>query len=134
MDALFIGWKKKPVYQLGISPNKLMDYMMSGKPVVHAVEAGNDLVVESGCGYSVGPEDPAGIAAAVAGLIHLTPTDRQAMGRRGREYILKHHDYRVLAQRFLDIMTPSAPHAAAAPTRAGSIQSRRTRTGWKDAA
>lgn len=48
MDVLYIGWKKEKLYRYGVSPNKLLDYMMAAKPVIHAIEAGNDLVDESG--------------------------------------------------------------------------------------
>jgi len=49
MDGLYIGWRRSPLYTFGVSPNKLMDYMMSGKPVVHSIEGANDIVAESGC-------------------------------------------------------------------------------------
>jgi glycosyltransferase involved in cell wall biosynthesis len=104
MDALFIGLKRKPIFRFGISPNKLMDYMMAAKPVVQAIDAGNDLVAESGCGLSVPPEDPTAIAQAVSQLMRLTPDQREAMGRRGKQYILTNHNYRTLAQRFLALM------------------------------
>jgi glycosyltransferase involved in cell wall biosynthesis len=104
MDSLFIGWKRQPLYRFGVSPNKLMDYMMAGKPVIHAIEAGNDLVAESGCGITVPPEDPEAIASAIEQLRGMTPIERQMMGAKGKEYILSNHDYRVLAGRFLDAM------------------------------
>jgi hypothetical protein len=34
----------------------------------------------------------------------LSPAEREAMGTRGKDYVLKHHDYSVLARRFLDSM------------------------------
>lgn len=104
MDALFIGWKNEPMYQYGISPNKLMDYMMSAKPVVHATNAANDLVGESGCGVSVPPEDPEAIAGAVGTLMDMTVPERAEMGLKGRQYVVAHHDYRVLAGRLLDAL------------------------------
>ena len=101
MDALYIGWARKPIYRFGVSPNKLIDYMMAAKPVIHAIEAGNDLVAESGCGISVRPEDPHAIARAVRRLMGYTAAEREAMGQRGRNHVTAHHDYSVLARRFL---------------------------------
>jgi glycosyltransferase involved in cell wall biosynthesis len=101
MDALYLGWNRQPVYRFGISPNKLVDYMMSAKPIIHAVEAGNDPVAESACGVSCLPEDPQLLAKAVQTMIDLSPTERTAMGHRGKDYVLRYHDYAVLANRFL---------------------------------
>jgi len=102
MDALYKGCKRNRLYRYGMSPNKLFDYMMSGKPIIHAVEAGNDLVKEVGCGISVPPEDPVAIAEAVKKLLSMAPGEREEMGMRGREYVIKNHDYKVLAQKFLE--------------------------------
>ncbi len=101
IDIAFIGWQRVPIYRFGIAPNKLMDYMRAGKPVLHAVEAGNDPVGEANCGLTVAPEDPAAIAAGLRRLAALSPRDRRAMGERGRSFVLRHHTYPVLASRFL---------------------------------
>jgi len=90
-----------PIYRFGIAPNKLMDYMMAGKAVLHAVEAGNDPVGDARCGLTVPPEDPAAIAEGLKGLAGLRAADRRAMGERGKAYVLRHHAYPVLAQRFI---------------------------------
>ncbi len=104
MDALYLGWNRVPLYRFGISPNKLMDYMMAAKPVIHSVEAGNDPVAESACGLSVPPEDPEAIARAITQMMATDPAERAAMGARGRAFVVDQHDYRVLAQRFLEVM------------------------------
>ncbi|WP_018150566.1 glycosyltransferase family 4 protein [Leeia oryzae] len=103
-DALFIGWRKLPIYRFGINPNKLFDYMMSGKPVVHSVTAGNDMVQEAGCGISVAAEDPAAIARAVKDMMNLSAAERSRMGQAGQQYVLAKHDYKVLAARFVAAM------------------------------
>jgi glycosyltransferase involved in cell wall biosynthesis len=104
VDAFFLGWQKKPFYRFGISPNKLLDYMMAGRPVIQAADAGNDLVAESQCGISVRAEDAQGIAAAVTRLVSLPLAEREAMGQRGRLYAQTHHDYGLLARQYLDIL------------------------------
>jgi glycosyltransferase involved in cell wall biosynthesis len=78
--------------------------MMAGKPVIHAIEAGNDMVADSGCGLTVPPENPQAIANAVEQLMVMPVEEREAMGARGRDYVLANHDYRFLARRFLDVM------------------------------
>jgi glycosyltransferase involved in cell wall biosynthesis len=102
MDALYLGWLRTSIYRFGISPNKILDYMMAARPVVHAVDAGNDPVAESGCGLSVAPEQPAAIASAIRSLRALDATQLLAMGERGRRFVLERHDYRVLARQFLE--------------------------------
>lgn len=104
MDVLYIGLQKQSLFRFGISPNKLMDYMMAAKPVIHAIDAGNDLVAESGCGISIPPEDPKAIAEAIVKLKSLSENERKAMGLKGRKFVLENHDYRVLAKKFIDII------------------------------
>jgi glycosyltransferase involved in cell wall biosynthesis len=103
VDVLYIGWNRDSLYRFGVSPNKLMDYMMAGKPVIHSIEAGNDSVADSGCGFSVAPEDPRAIADAIIKLLNMTVVEREVMGQRGKRFILAHHDYSILAKKFLDV-------------------------------
>lgn len=100
-DALYIGWRKLPIYRFGINPNKLFDYLMAAKPVIHSVEAGNDMVKDAGAGISVGAEDPAAIADAARRMAATPAEERARMGAAGQAYVLEHHDYAVLARRFL---------------------------------
>lgn len=102
VDIAYIGWRRVPIYRFGIAPNKLMDYMMAGCAVLHSVEAGNDLVAESGCGLSVPPESASAVADGLLRMAAFTPEQRRDMGARGRAFVLAHHTYPVLAQRFLE--------------------------------
>ncbi len=104
VDIAYIGWQRVPIYRFGIAPNKLMDYMMARCAVLHAVEAGNDPVAEAGCGLTVPPQDPQAVADGLRRLAALPAAERRAMGERGRAFVLAHHTYPVLAQRFLDAL------------------------------
>jgi len=104
LDIAYIGWQRTPIYRFGIAPNKLMDYMMARRPVLHSVEAGNDPVAEAGAGLTVAPEDPEAVAAGVRSLLALPAAERAAMGERGRAYVLAEHTYPVLARRFVEAL------------------------------
>jgi glycosyltransferase involved in cell wall biosynthesis len=101
-DIAYIGWKRQPLYRFGIAPNKLMDYMMAGVPVLHSVDAGNDPVAEAGCGLTVAPEDARAVADGLRRLVALPAGTRRAMGEQGRAYVLANHSYPVLARRFIE--------------------------------
>ena len=101
-DVAYIGSPRQPLYRFGIAPNKLMDYMMAGRPVLMAIDAGNDPVREADCGLTVKPEDPQAVVAGIRRLLSLTKNECIAMGERGRRYVIENHDYRVLARRFLE--------------------------------
>lgn len=105
IDIAYIGWQRVPIYRFGIAPNKLMDYMMAGCAVLHGVEAGNDAVAEAGCGLTVEPESPLAVVQGLRQLAALPAAERKAMGARGRAYVLAHHTYAVLAQRFLEAVS-----------------------------
>ena len=103
-DIAYIGWRRPPIYRFGIAPNKLMDYMMARRPVLHSVEAGNDPVAECQAGLTVPPEDARAVAHGVVALAALAPVELAAMGARGRAFVLANHTYPVLAQRFVEAL------------------------------
>ena len=108
-DIAYIGWQRVPIYRFGIAPNKLMDYMMARCVVLHSVEAGNDPVAEAGCGITVPPADPLAIAEGLRQLAALDAGTRARMGDAGRQFVLEHHTYPVLARRFLQACDNSQP-------------------------
>lgn len=107
-DIAYLGWRRQPLYRYGISPNKLGDYFMAARPVIHAVDAANDPVADAGCGISIAPDNPVALAAAIGCLVALPAWERLALGRRGASYARRHLDYAVLARRYLDAC--SLPH------------------------
>jgi glycosyltransferase involved in cell wall biosynthesis len=104
MDILYIGLQRQSLFRFGISPNKLIDYMMAAKPVIQAIDAGNDMVSEAGCGISIEPENPESLAEAVDVLLQKTNAELQEIGARGKEFVLAHHTYEKLADEFIDII------------------------------
>ncbi len=99
-DCLYLGAKPLQVYRYGIGMNKIFDYMYAAKPVICAVDAPENPVELAGCGVLLKPGDPAEIAKSIDILRGMAPEEREAMGKKGRKYVLAHHTYPVLARRF----------------------------------
>ena len=104
MDILYIGLQRQSLFRFGISPNKLIDYMMSSKPIIQSIDAGNDMVTEAQCGISVEPENAQAVADAVDNLLQKNNTELQKMGANGHQFAMQHHTYEKLAEQFLEIM------------------------------
>lgn len=103
-DACYIGLKKEQLFQYGVSPNKLFDYMYSGKPIIHAISTKNDIVSLSGCGIAIEAEDSQAIANAVEEIYRMSSEDRDKMGQRGRDYVIKNFTYSALAEKLSSII------------------------------
>jgi glycosyltransferase involved in cell wall biosynthesis len=102
MDALVILAQSSPLYEYGFSPNKAFDYMAAGRPVIQAVEAVGSPIALAGCGRLCGGGDAPALAEAVRDLLRMEPGDRDAMGLRGRDYVLREATHAVLAEKFVD--------------------------------
>lgn len=99
-DVCYVGWFKHPLYRFGISANKIFDYMLSGKPIIHSSDASNDPIKEARCGISVASEDSNKIAHAILSLKNKTLQERIELGKNGSEYVRKNHDYKQLALKY----------------------------------
>ena len=87
------------------SSNKLYDYMAAGKPIVCALRAEhNSLVERARCGASADPDDAEDLAEKLLMVARLSVEERRAIGKRGHEYVWQHHDYSVLARRLMDVL------------------------------
>lgn len=103
-DALYLGWEPRPMYRFGTSPNKLLDYMMAARPVVHAHVGGHCLVCTEGFGRCAPAGDPHRIANAIKALSLLSPEERTTMGVRARAFASTHFEYGKLARDFLKVL------------------------------
>ncbi|WBV43174.1 glycosyltransferase family 4 protein [Pseudoroseomonas cervicalis] len=95
------------------APNKLMDYLAAGLPVVGNVPGrAARLLAEGPCGLSTPPDDAAALAAALRWLAD-HPAQRRAMGLAAREQAVRRWDRRLQAARFAEILAEAAARRAA---------------------
>jgi lipopolysaccharide/colanic/teichoic acid biosynthesis glycosyltransferase len=88
----------------GTIPVKIFDYMACARPVVAAVSGDAAAVVrDAGGGLVVEPGNGREIAGAVLGLLG-DESERDRMGRSGREYVLRHYSRSDLSRRMTSIL------------------------------
>jgi glycosyltransferase involved in cell wall biosynthesis len=101
-DVMLVTLKKDPMFSITI-PGKIQSYMACGRPIVAALEGeGDRLIRESGAGLVSGAENPEELAAAILAMYRMPKSDREEMGRRGREYCESNFDRETLINRLRD--------------------------------
>lgn len=101
-DCCYLGLTKDPLFRFGVSPNKLFDYMYSGKPVIYAIESGKyNPIEDSGAGIKVEPENPKQLIDGIIKIKSLSEKDRQKMGENGRQLVTEEYEYGKLAKKMV---------------------------------
>jgi glycosyltransferase involved in cell wall biosynthesis len=95
-DVFLMLLKDSPVFRWGISPNKLFDYLLMQRPVIFGVDTPINPVDKCKAGLTIKPSNPEALAAAIIKMSSLPKQELNAMGERGREYVLQHHHISVL--------------------------------------
>ena len=100
VDGIYIGALNNKMFRFGIAMNKLFDSMMSGKPILYAVNAHKNYIKKYKCGISVEAESVEALRKGIEVLINKTEEERMKLGNNGREAVLKYYNYKVLAKEF----------------------------------
>lgn len=106
VDAVYLGWKNRPVYRYGVSPNKIFDYMLSSKPILQAFSGARDLVEETQSGVTVEAENSTAIAMGAKRMATMMSSDElDAMGQKGMQTVLSQYTYAYLARKYMKLFS-----------------------------
>jgi len=103
-DVCYISLKDRKLFEYGVSPNKLFEYLFAKKPLIYAINDKNSIISSNNLGIHIEKKDPKKIAKAIKKLSLLEKKELIMMGQRGYEYVLKNHTYKELAQKYKDIL------------------------------
>lgn len=103
-DIAYYGGIHSELHKYGTSANKLTDYMLSGKPVVQAIDEPGSVVEQVNCGIRVEAENPKESARAIMELADMSPQERYVIGERGKNYAINNLKWSYLAEKFLASM------------------------------
>jgi glycosyltransferase involved in cell wall biosynthesis len=96
-DLLYFSVHVSTVWKYGQSLNKVIDYMMAGKPIVASYTGYPSMINEARCGTFVPSGDVTELKFEVQRYSNMTSLERDEIGMRGREWILQNRSYAKLA-------------------------------------
>jgi colanic acid biosynthesis glycosyl transferase WcaI len=102
-DACLVLLKKTDVFKTVI-PTKMLEFMACARPVILGVEGqARQIVQDSAAGLVIEPENAASLAGAIDHLI-ATPSLGPALGKNGRDYIVKNFSRARTAEKYIDVL------------------------------
>jgi len=103
-NVAYITGKRKEIYKYGISANKIFDYMYASKPIIYAIDSGENIINLSSCGVTIPSEDVEALNRVILdfSLNNLEKLDK--MGQLGKDYVQREHTYSALAQKYIKLM------------------------------
>lgn len=103
-NLLYVGGEISGLGKYGCSLNKLYDYMMIAKPILHVGSFRNKEVLETGAGYVIPSNDVDEISQAITEVYEMSEGERVKLGQNGHKWVLENCEYSVLAKKFLEVI------------------------------
>jgi glycosyltransferase involved in cell wall biosynthesis len=104
-DLVYFSTFKSRVWDYGQSLNKVIDYMSSGRPIVASYSGYPSMINEADCGFFVPAEDPKALSKKIVEIKMMSAPERNALGKRGKDWLYKNRRYSILASKYLDIIS-----------------------------
>lgn len=109
-DACLVLLKKSQVFETVI-PTKMLEFMSCARPVILGVGGqAKEILERSQAGICIEPENPEELCEAILRLRH-EEWFREALGRNGREYIVRHLSRERTADDYLQVLSEVIPGA-----------------------
>jgi glycosyltransferase involved in cell wall biosynthesis len=103
-DLLHFSVPMSVTWKYGQSLNKLIDYMLAGKPIVASYSGYPSMINEADCGTYVPAGDPVALRREICRYAEMDAAQRESIGQRGREWLLANRRYGNLAADYLRIL------------------------------
>ena len=99
-DCLFFSLQDKPLFlKFGISPNKLFEYLASGKPILFSCRAYNDIVKIANAGVSLEKLTVDNVVKGILALYNMSSEERNVLGKNGKKYVKENFESNILSKK-----------------------------------
>jgi glycosyltransferase involved in cell wall biosynthesis len=103
-DVLYLSVLDSKVWRYGLSLNKIIDYLMAGKPVIGSYNGYPSMINEADCGVFIPAEDVTALEQAIYEYRKRPKEELELIGARGREWLITNRPYAKIAQNYLEVL------------------------------
>lgn len=103
-DLLYFSVHASEVWRYGQSLNKVVDYMLSGRPVLASYTGFPSMINEADCGEYVPAGDGDALKKAIIDYSEMSAEQLKEIGDRGRDWILNNRSYGGLAMDYQKVL------------------------------
>lgn len=98
-DILYFNLKDSPVFNFGISSNKLFDYMAAGRVIIFSTKAKNNPIRDADAGYTIEPDNLEQLEQTILTIYNLQQNERNDIGKKIRKYAEENYSISVLTDK-----------------------------------
>ena len=103
-DLLYFSTNNSKIWKYGQSLNKLIDYMLSGTPIIGSYNGFETMINESSCGEFIMPNDGDEILKKIYKYKSMSIKQRKQIGEKGKQWILENRSYEKLINSLTEII------------------------------
>lgn len=104
-DILYLSTKDSKVWKFGQSMNKVVEYMLAGKPIIATYTGYPSMINEAKCGLFVQSNKTEDLRNAILYYSNMSKDERSKIGENGKKWIYQHRTYDNLAKEYLETIT-----------------------------
>ena len=103
-DLLYFSTHNSKIWKYGQSLNKLIDYMLSGTPIIGSYNGYETMINESNCGEFIMPNDGEELLRKIYKYKNMSNQQREQIGGNGKKWILENRSYEKLSNSLCEII------------------------------
>lgn len=104
-DILYLSTQNSKVWKYGQSMNKVVEYMLAGKPIIASYNGYPSMIDEAKCGVFIKDNDPENIKSEIIKIALLTKEELIKIGESGRNWIWQNRQYSQITKSFYNFLT-----------------------------
>lgn len=101
VDICYLGLIDSPVFEFGVSPTKLNDYLLAAKPIVYAVTSVDSEIFDCPAIFPCNPKSTESMHKVFESLMTMDVKELDEIGRNGFGWAKERRNYKILSQDFL---------------------------------